>query len=57
MASQSRKASPTTTSFQIIRIPKEWAELGEMIIRTTSKQPTGGVTEKKDQPEWMADGP
>jgi hypothetical protein len=36
---------------------KEWAELGEMIIRTISKQPTGGVTEKKDQPEWMTDGP
>jgi hypothetical protein len=27
-----------------------------MIIRTTSKQRTGGVTEKKDQPEWMTNG-
>jgi hypothetical protein len=28
-----------------------------MIIRTISKQHTGGVTKKKDQPEWMTDGP
>jgi hypothetical protein len=27
-----------------------------MIIRTTSKQHTGGAMEKKDQPEWMTDG-
>jgi len=30
--------------FLTIRIPKEWAEIGEMIIRTVSKQATGGVT-------------
>ena len=28
-----------------------------MTIRTISKQHTGGVTKKKDQPEWMTDGP
>jgi len=27
-----------------------------MIIRTISKQHIGGVTEKKDQPEWITDG-
>ena len=27
-----------------------------MIIRTISKQHTGGVMEKKDQPELMTDG-
>jgi len=31
----------TATSFQIIRIPKEWEERGEMTIRTISKQPIG----------------
>ncbi len=29
---------------------------GEMTIQTISKQHTGGVTKKKDQPEWMANG-
>jgi hypothetical protein len=28
-----------------------------MTIRTISKQPTGGATEKKDQLEWTTDGP
>jgi hypothetical protein len=28
-----------------------------MIIRTIFKQHIGGVTKKKDQPEWMTDGP
>jgi hypothetical protein len=51
-----RKSSPTTTtSFQTIRISKEWAEPREMIIRTISRQHIGGITEKKDQPEWMTD--
>lgn len=40
---------------QTIRIPKGWAERGETTIQTTFKQPTGGVTEKKDQPEWRTD--
>jgi hypothetical protein len=35
---------------------KEWAERGGMTIRTIFKQPTGGATEKKDQPEWASDG-
>ena len=28
-----------------------------MIIRKISRQHIGGVTKKKDQPEWMTDGP
>jgi hypothetical protein len=52
------KSSLTTaTSCRIIRIPKAWEELGETTIQTISKQRTGGVTEKRDQPEWMTDGP
>jgi hypothetical protein len=51
------KSSPTTTtSFQTTGIRKEWNERGETIIRTIFKRRTGGVTEKKDQPEWMTDG-
>ena len=47
------KSSQTITMwFPTTGIRKEWAELGEMITRTTSKQRTGGVTEKKDRPEW-----
>jgi len=32
-------------------------ESEETTIRTILKQHTGGATEKKDQPEWMTDGP
>jgi hypothetical protein len=46
----------TTTLCQTTEIPKAWEGSGEMTIRTISKQHTGGVTEKKDQPEWMTDG-
>ena len=58
---QMRPPPPTvhgrqTISCRTIRIPKEWEELGGTTIRTTSRQPTGGVTEKKDQPEWITDG-
>ncbi len=28
-----------------------------MIIRTISRQHTGGATKRRDQPEWMTDGP
>jgi hypothetical protein len=45
------------TSFQTTGIPKGWEEHGEMTIRTTSKQHTGGATEKKDPLEWMNEGP
>jgi len=44
-------------SFQTTGIPKEWEERGEMTTQTISKQHTGGVTEKKDQPESMTNGP
>ena len=54
--SATRSSPTTTTSCLTIRIPKVWAERGETIIRTISKQHTGGVTEKKDQPELIADG-
>jgi hypothetical protein len=47
----------TATSCQIIGILKGWEERGEMIIRTISKQHTGGATGKKDQPESTTDGP
>src|SRR5947199_228532 len=51
------KSSPTITiSYRITRTRKEWAVRGEMTIQTISKQHTGGVTKKKDQPEWMANG-
>jgi hypothetical protein len=47
------KSSRTiTTSFQTIGIPRGWAELGETTTQTIFKQRTGGVTKKKDQPEW-----
>ena len=49
------KSSPTiATSCRITDIPKEWEERGETIIRTTSKQRTGGAMKKRDQAEWMA---
>jgi hypothetical protein len=52
------KNSPNTAiSFPITGIPKGWEERGEMTIQTIFKQHTGGATEKKDQPEWMTDGP
>lgn len=41
---------------QITEVRKEWEERGEMIIRTISKQHTGGATKKRDQPGWMGDG-
>src|SRR5579864_2760134 len=47
-----KNSRSTTTLSQTIRIPKGWAERGETIIRTISKQHTGGATEKKDQPGW-----
>jgi hypothetical protein len=48
------KSSPTTTtSFQTTRIRKGWEERGETTIRTIFRQHTGGVTGKKDPPEWM----
>ena len=37
-------------------IPKEWEEHGETTTPTISKQHTGGVMGKRDQPEWMTDG-
>src|ERR1700722_11882171 len=43
-------------SFQTTGIPKEWDERGAMTPQTISKQHTGGVTEKKDQPESMTNG-
>jgi hypothetical protein len=46
----------TTTLCQTTNIRREWEERGETIIRTIFKQRTGGVTEKRDQPEWMTDG-
>jgi hypothetical protein len=46
----------TTMSCRITKTPREWEELGETTIRTTSKQHTGGATKKRDQPEWMTDG-
>ena len=46
----------TTTLCQTIEIQKGWEERGEMIIRTISKQCTGGATEKKDRSEWMTNG-
>ena len=51
------KNSPITTMLsRIIRSRKGWEELGEMITRITSRQRTGGVMKKKDQPEWKTDG-
>src|SRR5208283_4719085 len=44
------------TSCQTTRIPKEWEGRGEMTIRTISKPHTGGVTKRRDQPEWTNDG-
>jgi hypothetical protein len=47
------KSSPTiTTSCQTTEIPKEWEGRGGTIIQTTFKQHIGGVTKRKDQPEW-----
>jgi hypothetical protein len=43
--------------FLITRILKEWAEPGETITQTISRQTTGGATKKKDQPGWTSDGP
>ena len=41
--------SPTTAiSRRITTIPKEWEERRETIIRTISKQHTGGVTKTRD---------
>ena len=50
--SATKSSRTMATSSRIIGIPREWEEPGEMIIRTTSKQHTGGATEKKDQQEW-----
>ncbi len=51
------KSSPTTTtSYRIIKVPKEWEEPGETIIRTISKPSITAATAIKDQPEWMTDG-
>ena len=36
---------------------REWEGRGETTIQTISKQHTGGVMEKRDQAEWMTDGP
>ena len=56
-ARSAMKSSATiTTLFQTTEIPKAWEERSETTIRTISRQHTGGVTEKKDQPEWMNDG-
>jgi hypothetical protein len=38
------------------RIRKEWAGPGETIIRTTSRQHTGGAMKKRAQPGWMTEG-
>jgi hypothetical protein len=45
-----RKTSPITTTLSpTTRTLKEWEELGETIIQTTSKRHIGGATKKKDQ--------
>lgn len=41
-----------TTSFRTTEIRKEWAEHGEMTIRTTFRRRIGGVTKRKDQKGW-----
>ena len=38
--------------FRTTRTPKEWEGRGEMTIPTISKQHIGGVTKRKDRPEW-----
>ena len=47
----------TTTWFQTIGIQREWVERGETTILTISRQYIGGVTTRRDQREWTADGP
>ena len=42
--------------FRTTRIRKEGEAHGETIIRTTSRQHTGGAMKRKHQPEWMTDG-
>jgi hypothetical protein len=51
-----RHISKVGLPFRITRIRKEWAAHGGTTIQTISKQPTGGVMKKKDQPAWMIDG-
>jgi hypothetical protein len=36
---------------------KEWVERGETITQIISRRFIGGVTTRRDQREWMADGP
>src|SRR5271169_1414675 len=51
--SATKSSRITTTSCQTTKIRRGWEERGETITRTISKQHTGGVMGKKDQPEWM----
>jgi hypothetical protein len=41
--SATKSALTLTTSFQIMRIPKEWEERGGMTTQTIFKQHIGGV--------------
>ena len=54
--SVTKSSQITTTSCQITEIPGEWEGRGEMTIRTTSGQFTGGAILKKDQRELPNDG-
>jgi len=57
-APSAMKSSQTITMwFQTTGIQKEWAELGEMIIRTIFRQRISGATKRKDQPEWTDSRP
>jgi len=42
----------TTILFRTTRIRKEWAERGETITQTISRQYIGGAMKRKDQSEW-----
>ena len=51
-ALSARKDSPTTATWYLTTfIPAVWEEHGETTILTTFRQPTGGVTGKRDRAE------
>ena len=54
--SATKSSRPITTWSRTIGIQREWVERGETIIQIISKQYIGGVTTRRDQREWTADG-